>query len=485
MTSDIRQHGDEIGFVKSAKRYLLTLEGLPGVRVNDVIQSTEGGRAIVTALDRERVHAQMLDTAAIEPGDQFVPANTDALFSFGEHLFGRTITALGDPMDSAGSLGEATSGLQLDVAAPGIDSRERITDQFYTGITMVDTLLPIGKGQRQLIFGPIRSGKAEFVRQTIINQAETNTVCIYAAIGKPRTAVLSAAQRMFDAGADSYTVILAATSEDETPLITIAPSVAFLLAEHFMSNGNDVLLVLDDLGTHAKYLREAALLQGRLPGRESYPGDIFYQHAHLMERSGAFSDRGALTLFPMLETDIESYTDLIPTNLMASTDGHFSFLPEHHTAGVFPAISEEESVTRVGKNTQFLVQKQLSSKVLSLLTDYREQREYSRFGAQMSEDAKDTLRRGEIVREMIRQRTEEAAIATDVQVIYLGLVFTSFFGERDAAFVREWEATILKTIRENEQIRELRERMQQDMQLESFTEQLEGLVSVFEQACQS
>jgi F-type H+-transporting ATPase subunit alpha len=252
-----------------------------------------------------------------------------------------------------------------------------------------------------------------------------------------------------------------------------------------MSNGNDVLLVLDDLGTHAKYLREAALLQGRLPGRESYPGDIFYQHAHLMERSGAFSDRGALTLFPMLETDIESYTDLIPTNLMASTDGHFSFLPEHHTAGVFPAISEEESVTRVGKNTQFLVQKQLSSKVLSLLTDYREQREYSRFGAQMSEDAKDTLRRGEIVREMIRQRTEEAAIATDVQVIYLGLVFTSFFGERDAAFVREWEATILKTIRENEQIRELRERMQQDMQLESFTEQLEGLVSVFEQACQS
>jgi F-type H+-transporting ATPase subunit alpha len=485
MTDNIRQHGDEIGFVKSAKRYLLTLEGLPSVRVNDVIQSVDGYRAIVTGLERERVHAQMLDSTSIEPGEQFVPADTGALFSFGDHLFGRTISALGDPIDTDEPLGEANSGLQLDVAAPGIDSRTQIAEQFYTGITLVDTLLPIGKGQRQLMFGPIRSGKDEFVRQTIVNQANTDTICIYAAIGKPRTAVLDSARRMFDAGAGSYTVILAATSEDETPLITIAPSVAFLLAEHFMAAGKDVLLVLDDLGTHAKYLREAALLQGRLPGRESYPGDIFYQHAHLMERSGAFSDRGALTLFPVLETDIESYTDLIPTNLMASTDGHFSFLPEHHAAGIFPAISEEESVTRVGKNTQYLVQKQLSTKALTLLTEYREQREYSRFGAQMSQEAKNTLRKGQIVRQMLRQHPDEAAIATDVQVIYLGLVFTSFFQDRDADFVREWESTILKTIRENEQVAQLRERMKQEMQFETFIEQLEGLVSQFEQACQS
>lgn len=476
----------EVGFIINAKGYLLSLKGLPSARINDLLQGESGDSAIVVSLEEDYVVALLLSDSQLRAGDKFSLSDKKLQFSLGDHLFGRIINPLGDPVDGNGSFPKDNTELLFDEVAPGVSAREDIRDQFETGITLVDILYPISKGQRQLVFGPTGSGKTTFLRNIIVNQKGKDIICIYAGIGKPITFMKQFAEGVFSKGASAYTIILAALAESPTSVISITPTVGLLVAEHFAKQGKEVLLILDDLGSHAKYMREISLLMGQIPGRQSYPGDIFYQHAHLIERAGNFNKYaggGSITLLPLLETDIDNFTDLIPTNLMAMTDGHLFFSPTMRAEGYYPSIAINRSVTRVGKQSQRFIQKELSTRVMSLLAEYREQEEYSRFGTSLSTKTKNTLRRGLLVNELIRQETFEN-LNQETQISLLSLVFTTFLAEKDKFFLQKNKGAVIDALINDSRLSDIRKiALDDNVKLDEFLEQLDKKSQVLESVC--
>lgn len=454
-----KAYAEEVGFVTAAKEYLIHLEGLPSARINDVIENDEGRRALVLALNEDVVQALLLDPGDTYAGDRFYIRDRGVSFSMGDHLFGRVISTVGDNLDEGSGFPPGNTNLRLEYHAPDINTRADIADQLYTGLSLVDTLVPIGKGQRQLIVGPFGSGKEIFLTDAVLNQATSGMVCIYAFIGKPIIYVEEMMRRLFSHQTNTHTIGLVALSHDPAPKIFIAPSAALTMAEYFSNQGRDVLVVLDDLGTHAKYLREIELLAGRIPGRESYPGDIFFQHAHIMERAGRFNKRmggGSITLLPVLETNIEEMSDLIVTNIMAATDGHMFFSSEMHAEGYYPAVVPKDSVTRVGRKTQNRLHNAISIRVQVLLAEYEQQKEFSRFGAELGESGKRTLRRGKILRSMLRQDAG-TNISADLQILSLGFVFSSYLDDKEASDLESSKNGLMKLFSTSAQFGALRE----------------------------
>lgn len=458
----------EVGFVTRAKRYLLSIEGLPSARVNDLLVDEAGNRAIVRALSDDHITVLAFSGDA-RPGDRYTYLGDNNLYACGDELFGRIIDPLGEPVDEKGSLPKGNTPLQLEVDAPGIEVRVPIKDQLYTGITLVDTMIPVARGQRQLVFGPMHSGKTTFLTETVLNQQKQGVVCIYAVIGKPIVGMRKVADTILK-DEDTKTIIVAALSDEPAPVISLAPSVAYQLAEYYRDQGEHVLVILDDLDAHAKYLREIALLEGRLPSTESYPGDIFYQHAHLMERSGHFTEElggGSITTLPVIQTDFKNFSDLIPTNLMACTDGHLAFLPTLRAEGLYPSISLEQSVTRVGRQSQYTLQKLLTTKLQILLGSYRQQQEYAQFSADLSKQTKEVLRKGAIAKALLLQEPY-VGISHEAQVIMLALIFTPFFDGKDEAYALEKSEAIAEALTHESSFEELRRQIPVEENFDAF-----------------
>lgn len=472
--------------MKGVKDYLLTIEGLPSARIDDLIVDENDNMALVTSLNYSGLKALALDPIKANPGMRFYLKGKEEIFSFGEHLFGRVIDGLGRPVDGKGAFPKPQTEFLLDVTAPRVNSRRQVDEQFVTGITAIDTLFPLGKGQRQMLFGPIKSGKTALLADLVRNQRGTDTICIYAAVGKPVDFLDSLVPSLFGEGGHEKTIIMSSLSNSPSPLIYITPAIALLLAEHFQSQGKDVFLVLDDMGAHAKYLREISLLKEVLPGRESYPGDLFYRQAHIIERGGRFNDNaggGSITIFPTLKTDIESYSDLLSTNLIATTDGHISSSSLLYRQGVYPPIVTEESVTRIGRNTQTLAQKQLSVKIISILAEYKKQQEYTRFGTQVSDRMKKILHQGELIKEMLSQKEEER-IEPTIQVMFLTLVFTEFLADKEVEFLQRNRDIIIRAIKERGEFEEMKEMVRRGAELDEFIESMNKKTSVLEEICQ-
>lgn len=483
MKSDRREH--EVGFVTHTKRYLLSIDGLPSAKVNDLLTDDAGNLAIVRSLADDHVSALAL-TSVAGVGDRYRYLKGDFMYSCGDQLFGRIINTLGVPVDGKGSLQPGTVPLQLELDAPGIEERVPIHEQLATGVTVADLLVPIAKGQRQLLFGPMRSGKTTFLTETVMAQKAKGTVCIYAVLGKPVAGLRKVTDTILAGEDKGKTIVIAALSDEPASLIALAPSIAYLLAEYYRSQGEDVLVILDDLDAHAKYLREIGLLEGRLPSNESYPGDIFYQHAHLMERSGHFNEKlggGSITSLPVVQTDLKNFSDLIPTNLMACTDGHFSFSPSLRAEGIYPSISIEESVTRVGRQAQETMQKQLTTKIQILLGSYRQQIEYAQFSADLNEHTKNILRRGEIVEALVHQDPYRSVLP-ESQVLLLALVFTTFFNGRDSSFVKEHKEVLLEKLSWDSAFEDLRTQALQTVVYDEFIALLEAQLPALERICQ-
>lgn len=476
----------EVGYVVSTQDYLVFIEGLPSAKVNDVITTKTGARALVAALENDTVEAWMLDPERPKPGELLELQATGLSLPLQANLLGRTINPLGMPIDGGPGFSSVGEEVDLDVVAPGIDARELVTEQFYTGITMIDTLIPIGRGQRELFFGEARAGKSQFFIDIITHQKETGTICIYAAVGKSDTKVKKFSEVIKTAGAADFTVILAATSSESAPMIAITPSIASYLAEHFRNLGKHVLLIIDDLATHAKYLREISLLAGRVPGRESYPPDIFNQHSKIVERAGNFTKKmggTSITLLPVVETDLENFTNLIPTNVMSMTDGHTLFSAALRAQGVYPAIDPDRSVTRVGRQTQLFLHKVLSDKIRSLLADYHEFERFGRFGSELTVETQRIIKRGKIMEELIKQEPF-TFIPHEVQILMLALVFTGFFDDekKDVAFVRKNKEKILSTIKDNAEFKSLGATVS-SVELNNLVEALKTKVNLVEAAC--
>lgn len=470
---------EEVGYVVSNRDFIVHLDGFPSIRVNDMVVSEQGARGWVSSVSTDQVEILMLDEAKIVPKQKFSKTRSRLGLNVGDFLLGRAINPLGIPIDGKGLLSkvQVSEVLELEQTAPGIESREFITSQFLTGITLIDTLIPVGKGQRELVLGDAHSGKTGFLLDVIINQKNTGVICIYASIGKPSVTVRSLIDVLRSNKALDYSVIIATSSSEPAPLIFLTPKTAFTVAEYFQKQGKDVLLILDDLGTHAKVYREIALLGNKSPGRESYPGDIFYQHAHLLERAGNFLPKyggGSITALPVIELNLNDFTTLIPTNVMSMTDGHLLFKSSLRAQGQIPSIDISLSVSRVGRQTQDQMSNLLSTKVRQVLSDASDLETISRFSSELPPETQLVLKRKDLILEILKQ-DPLSPTSKLIQVILLALPFTTFFKDKNRAFMEKYKRKITEAFLSDNQLIQVSKSIPQLKTADELINLLEGV----------
>lgn len=447
----------EVGYVLSVRDYLAFLDGFPSVKLNDIVENEQGIRGLINGLEPNKVEVLLLDEGAVTPGQMFTNTGKRLEINLSPALLGRAINPLGIPIDGKRLIEPSQNWRALDVEPRGISQRKFITSQFITGITAVDTLVPIGKGQRELVIGDSHSGINSFLTDLIINQKGAGVVCIYACIGKPATYIKTLLDTLEINDALSYTIIVASSSTEESPLVFLTPKTAFTVAEYFQNQGKDVLLILDDLSIHAKIYREISLLAGKPPGRESYPGDIFFQHAHLLERAGNFNENaggGSITAIPVIETHLSDFTTFIPTNIMAITDGHLLFRSNLYNKGQRPAIDVFLSVSRVGRQTQSTVQSLLSRRIRQILTQASQLETISRFSSELPAETQMVIKRRTLIEEAIRQESL-TVVDINTQVVLLGLIFTTFVTDKTPNFFKVHKQQLIDSFKKIPQLASL------------------------------
>lgn len=478
----------EVGYVVSARDFLVHLDGFPTIRVNDMVESDSSLRGWVNSINNENVEVLMLDEGTVKPKEQFKKLPTRLSVPVGEFLLGRAVNPLGVPIDGKGLLSKLKPGnnLELDAEAPGIESREFITNQFLTGISIIDTLIPLGKGQRELVLGDAHSGKTGFLIDIVINQKNTGVICILALIGKPAVTVRNLIDTLRANRALDYTIVIATSSSEPAPLIFLTPRTAFTVAEYFQKKGKDVLLILDDLGAHAKIYREISLLGNKSPGRESYPGDIFYQHAHLLERAGNFLPSyggGSITALPVIELNLSDFTTLIPTNVMSMTDGHLLFKAGLRSQGQTPAIDISLSVSRVGRQTQDRVTNLLSTRIRQVLSAAADLETISRFSSELPPETQLILRRRELITEILKQ-DPLTLIPRQIQLILLALPFISFFQDKNRNFIEKYKKTIIEAFVKHPALVPITRSVSKIKTDEELIKILEGAGAILAKICQ-
>lgn len=477
----------EIGYVTKVRDFLTRLDGFPTIRINDMVESDTGLRGWISTLGVDFAEVLMLDEGQITPRQMFKRTNSRLGVGAGDFLLGRAINPLGIPIDGKGMLTKKSADtiLDLEQGAPGIESREYITQQFLTGITLIDTLIPLGQGQRELVMGDAHSGKTQFLVDTIVNQKGTGVICIYASIGKPAVSVRGLINILRANKALDYTVVIATSSSEPAPLIFLTPKTAVTVAEYFQKQGRHVLLILDDLGNHAKIYREISLLGNKSPGRESYPGDIFYQHAHLLERAGNFTPdagSGSITALPVIELNMADFTTLIPTNLMSMTDGHLLFKSSLRSQGQSPAIDISLSVSRVGRQTQDKVSNLISAKVRQVLSQASDLETISRFSSELSAETQLTLQRRMLVMELLKQEPL-TAIPKQIQVVLLALPFITFFNNKNKTFLEKYKKIIIQAFLTDPQLSQIAKGADQFKTDDELIKALEGLTPILQKIC--
>ncbi len=447
---DVKQNTantQEVGYVLSSRNYLAFLDGLPSVKINDLVETDKGNMAVINAVFQNHVEALLLDETNIYPGEIFTYTGKKLTIPVGDFLIGRSVNPLIIPIDGKGLIAKSKSKIsELENRARGIEAREFIQEQFITGITIIDTLIPFGKGQRELVMGDGHSGKTRFLINIMVNVKSKDTICIYAAIGKPNNAIKNLLNALSVNGAFASTVVVAASSTEPPPLILMVPQAAMTIAEYFQGQGRDVLVILDDMGIHAKIYRELSLLGNRSPGRESYPGDIFYQQAKLLERAGKFNPSaggGSITALPVIEIPMGDFTGFIPTNLMAITDGHLLFKSNLYNKDQRPAIDISLSVSRVGRQTQNLVASLLSRRIRQTLSRATELETLSRFATELPPATQLILRQKTLIEEITRQE-DLTDIPLTIQSILFALVYTTFLQDKNDAYLRKNKKAIIE-----------------------------------------
>ena len=360
----------------------------------------------------------------IKEGDIVKPTGRVVEVPVGEGLIGRVVNALGQPIDGKGPI-KSEGARPIESPAPGVLQRKSVNQPLQTGIKAIDSMIPIGKGQRELIIGDRQTGKTAIAIDTIINQKGKDVICIYVAIGQKKSTVAQLVQTLENKGAMDYTIIVSATASDVTPLQYIAPYAGCAMGEHFMYGGKDVLIIYDDLSKHAVAYRAMSLLLRRPPGREAYPGDVFYLHSRLLERAAKLSDKlggGSLTALPIIETQAGDVSAYIPTNVISITDGQIFLETELFFTGQRPAVNAGISVSRVGGNAQIKAMKKVAGKVKLELAQYRELASFSQFGSDVDKDTRERLDHGQILMEILKQpQYNPIDVADQVMIIYAAI----------------------------------------------------------------
>lgn len=396
--------------------------GLENCMAGELLEFPNGIYGMALNLEEDNVGAVILGPdREIKEGDIVKPTGRVVEVPVGPELIGRVVNALGQPIDGKGPI-KTNKTRPIESPAPSVLARKSVHQPLQTGIKAIDSMIPIGRGQRELIIGDRQTGKTALAIDTILNQKEEDVICIYVAIGQKKSTVAQLVQVLEDRGAMKYTIVVAATASDVAPLQYIAPYAGCAMGEDFMYQGKHVLIIYDDLSKHAVAYRAMSLLLRRPPGREAYPGDVFYLHSRLLERAAKLSDElggGSLTALPIIETQAGDVSAYIPTNVISITDGQIFLETELFFSGQRPAVNAGISVSRVGGNAQIKAMKAVSSKVKLELAQYRELAAFSQFGSDLDKDTKDRLDHGAILMEILKQpQYNPIRVEHQVMIIY-------------------------------------------------------------------
>ena len=414
----------EVGSVLSTGDGIARIHGLDKVAAGELLEFPHGIFGIALNLEEDNVGAALFgETHMIKEGDTVKRTGRIAEVPVGKEMIGRVVDALGTPIDGRGPI-ESKERRRIELKAPGIVARQPVKEPLQTGLKAIDGMIPIGRGQRELIIGDRQTGKTAVAIDAIINQKGGNVICIYVAIGQKRSTVAQVVDRLREAGAMEYSIVVAATASESAPLQFIAPYSGCTMGEYFRDTGGHALVIYDDLSKHAVAYRQLSLLLRRPPGREAYPGDVFYLHSRLLERAAKMSaDRGggSLTALPIIETQAGDVSAYIPTNVISITDGQIFLESDLFYSGVRPAINVGISVSRVGGNAQIKAMKQVAGTLRLDLAQYREMAAFAQFGSDLDAATQKQLNRGARLVELLKQgQYQPLAVEQQVVIIYAG-----------------------------------------------------------------
>ena len=407
-----------VGTVVTVGDGIAHIHGLEDCMAGELLEFPGGVYGMAQNLEEDLVGAVILGSDQnIREGDTVKRTKRIVEVPVGDALLGRVVDALGMPIDGKGPI-QTKESRPIEMPAPGIIERTPVNVPLQTGIKAIDSMIPIGRGQRELIIGDRQTGKTQIGLDTIINQKGTGVICIFVAIGQKRSTVAQVAETLTAAGAMDYTIIVAATASESAPLQYIAPYAGCSMGEFFMHKGKDVLVIYDDLSKHAVAYRALSLLLHRPPGREAYPGDVFYLHSRLLERAANLKDAGSLTALPIIETQAGDVSAYIPTNVISITDGQIFLETELFNSGVRPAVNPGISVSRVGGNAQIKAMKKVAGTLKLAYSQYRELQAFAQFGSDLDADTKARLDQGERIVEVLKQ-PQNSPIPVEKQVIII------------------------------------------------------------------
>ncbi|MAG70249.1 MAG: F0F1 ATP synthase subunit alpha [Acidobacteria bacterium] len=414
----------EVGTVVAIGDGIARLHGVERAMAGEMLEFPHGVFGIALNLEESSVGAVLLgDFAEIREGDTVKRTGRIISVPVGDEMLGRVINALGQPIDGKGPIA-TEQYLPIERIAPGVVDRQPVREPLQTGLKAIDAMIPIGRGQRELIIGDRQTGKTAVAVDTIINQRDTGVICIYNAIGQKQSTVAQVVKTLEDAGAMAYTIVVAASASDPAPLLFASPYAACSIGEYFRDSGRHALCVYDDLSKHAQAYREISLLLRRPPGREAYPGDVFYLHSRLLERAAKLGDAqggGSLTALPIIETQAGDLSAYIPTNVISITDGQIFLESDLFHQGVRPAINVGNSVSRVGGSAQVKAMRQVAGTLRLDLAQYRELAAFAQFGSDLDKATQAQLSRGERLVELLKQpQYEPLAVERQIAMIFAG-----------------------------------------------------------------
>ena len=415
---------EQVGRIVEVADGIARVSGLPGAALNELLEFEEGTLGLAMNLDEDTVGSVVLGSVDSLEEDQIVRATGRILsIACGDAMLGRVVNALGEPIDGKGPI-NATESRRMEIQAPGIMGRQPVTEPLQTGIKAIDAMTPIGRGQRELIIGDRKTGKTTIAIDTILNQAGQGVKCIYVAIGQKNSSVAQTVKLLEDTGAMEYTVVVVASAGDPAPFKFLAPFAGCALGQHWMENGQAALVVYDDLSKQAEAYRQLSLLLRRPPGREAYPGDVFYLHSRLLERAAKLSDElggGSLTALPIIETKAGDISAYIPTNVISITDGQVFLESDLFYSGVRPAINVGNSVSRVGGAAQIKAMKSVAGTLKIDLAQFRDLESFATFGSELDKSSQQQLDRGYRLTELLKQPLNAPVpVEEQVVVIYAG-----------------------------------------------------------------
>ncbi|MDX2421034.1 MAG: alternate F1F0 ATPase, F1 subunit alpha [Nitrospirota bacterium] len=440
----------EIGWIRSVSSAVAQVEGLPGVEAEELVQFTGGYFGLVFNVDISELGVVLLDhSPTLKAGTEVRRTGKVLEVPVGKALLGRVVDPLGRPLDEKGDI-HTSEYRAMEQPAPSIIQRAPVTVPLQTGIKVIDALIPIGRGQRELILGDRQTGKTALALDTIIHQRDRNVICIYCAIGQQHSAVSRLLRDLQKHEAMAYSIVVVAGGEDQPGLQFIAPYAATAMAEYFMLQGQDTLIVFDDLTRHARAYRELSLLLRRPPGREAFPGDIFYIHSRLLERSTHLQKElggGSLTALPIIETEGQNISAFIPTNLISITDGQIYLSPDLFQKGILPPIDVGKSVSRVGGKTQLPAYRTITGDLRLSYSQFEELETFARFGTRLDDETRKTIDHGRRVREILKQ-PQYQPLRVPEQIASLMAVKHGFLDQYPLSSIPQAEYLMHQIIRE-------------------------------------